>query len=366
MSELQIGLLAIGAVVIGAVYAYNRLQERRFQRRMREAFGEAREDALLEGASGAAGAEGRREPRLELSAAPPLREASPIPAAPPATSPGTREAPAWGFDAVLDYVAEVDADEPIPEPALAELLSRLAACGKPVRATGFSPESGSWEEIGRGSAGRYTKLRLALQLVNRAGPVNPAQLAAFCDAVRGCAERAAARALCPDAQPALKTARELDAFCTEVDVAIGVNVVAADGAVFAATRIRALAESAGFKLEHDGVFHYRDEHRQTLFTLDNHEPAPFLPEQVKNLTTRGVTLMLDVPRVADGARALARMLEIARGLAASLGGRLVDDNRVPLTEAGVARIEQQLRSIQAAMAARGIPAGSARALRLFS
>lgn len=366
MSELQIGLLAIGVVVIGAIYAYNRLQERRFHRRMREAFGEARGDALFEDAGGLPQSAGRREPRLELPPGPPAREEKSAPAALSTLSSGSRETTAWGFDAVLDYVAEIDADAPIPEPSVAELLGRIAACGKPVRAIGFSPESGSWEEIGRGRAGRYTKLRLALQLVNRAGPVNPAQLAAFCDAVRGCAERAAARALCPEAQPALETARELDTFCSEVDVAIGINVVAAGGAAFTGTRIRALAESAGFKLEHDGVFHYRDERRQTLFTLDNHEPAPFLPEQIKNLTTRGVTLLLDVPRVADGVRALGRMLEIARSLAASLGGRLVDDNRAPLTEPGVARIEEQLRSIQAAMAARGIPAGSARALRLFS
>jgi hypothetical protein len=364
MSELQIGLLVIGAAVIAAVYAYNRIQEHRFRRRMREAFGSAPEDVLLETGSGRSPPDGRLEPRLEPAvigrAAHEAAPAAPQPVAP------AREAPARGFDAVLDYVAEVDAPSPIPEALLGELMSRIAGCGKPVRATGYSPESGSWEEIERGSPGRYTRLRLALQLVNRAGAVNAAQLGAFCDAIRSCADRIGAQALCPDVQPALKAARELDAFCAEVDVAIGINVVAADGAVFTGTRIRALAESAGFKLEPDGVFHYRDEHRQTLFTLDNHEPAPFLPEQVKNLTTRGVTLLLDVPRVADGARALARMLEVAASLATSLGGKLVDDNRIALTEAGVARIQAQVRSIQAAMAGRGIPAGSARALRLFS
>jgi FtsZ-interacting cell division protein ZipA len=60
------------------------------------------------------------------------------------------------------------------------------------------------------------------------------------------------------------------------------------------------------------------------------------------------------------------MLKIAVGLAAGLGGRVVDDNRAVLTEAGAARIKEQLRSIHAAMAKQGVPAGSARALRLFS
>ena len=137
--------------------------------------------------------------------------------------------------------------------------------------------------------------------------------------------------------------------------------------LFAGTRIRAQAEAAGFKLEPDGVFHFRNDQRQTLFTLDNHEPAPFLPEQIKSLSTRGITLLLDVPRVANGGEALERMLADRRPVSrTAIGGRLVDDNRAALSEAGIARIKEQVRSIQAAMAARDVPAGSARALRLFS
>jgi FtsZ-interacting cell division protein ZipA len=164
----------------------------------------------------------------------------------------------------------------------------------------------------------------------------------------------------------LKNARELDAFCAEVDVAVGVNIVAAEGGKFPGFRIRAAAETAGFKLESDGVFHYRGGLRETLFTLDNHEPAPFLPESIKGLSTRGVTLLLDVPRVADGAEVLARMLEAAHSLAAALGGRVVDDNSAALSDAGLARIKEQVRSIHAKMDLHGIPAGSPRALRLFS
>jgi FtsZ-interacting cell division protein ZipA len=168
-----------------------------------------------------------------------------------------------------------------------------------------------------------------------------------------------------DIEAALERARELDAFCAEVDIAIGVNVVASEGR-FGGTRIRSLAEGAGFKLEPTGLFHYLDEHRQTLFTLDNHEPAPFLPEQIKHLSTGGVTLLLDVPRVADGEAALAHMLAVGIELAQGLGGTLVDDNRVPLNDNAVRAIQQQVKAIHARMQARGIAPGSERALRLFS
>jgi ZipA-like protein with FtsZ-binding domain len=266
----------------------------------------------------------------------------------------------------IDFIAGIDAPAPIPDAVLGELLSRVAACGKRVRAAGFNASIGEWEDLGRAGGIRGTSLRLALQLVDRTGPVTAPQLGVFSDAVKHCAGRIGATAEMSDVQAALKTARDLDGFCAEVDVAIGLNIVAPEGGAFAGTRIRALAEAAGFKLEPEGVFHYRDDQRGTLFTLDNHEPAPFIPEQIKSLSTTGITLLLDVPCVSDGQHALGRMIDIAKGLAEALGGRLVDDNRVALNDPGLSKIRQQLNAIHATMEARGVNAGSARALRLFA
>jgi hypothetical protein len=285
---------------------------------------------------------------------------------PGAVSDPGRAEPSGSVDTVLDYAAEIEADAPIPDSVIGELTSRIASCGKPVHLAGLDPHRGSWEDVARGRGARFTRLRVTLQMVNRSGAINAAQLATFCDAVRVSAERISARANCPDTNAALKSARDLDAFCAEVDVAIGINVIAPEGGEFPGNRIRSAAESTGFKLEPDGVFHYRNEHRQTLFTLDNHEPAPFLPESVNGLSTRGVTLLLDVPRVADGAGTLDRMLAVADHLAKVLGGTLVDDNRAALSEAGTARIREQVKSIHGVMETHGIPAGSPRALRLFS
>lgn len=364
MSDLQLSLLGIGVVIIGGGCLYNWLQERRFRRRLEQAFGDGPDDVLLQSRAQPGSGAGRIEPQLQQTPAPRRRPANGGPA--PAALRPRSTASELGFDAELDFVAEVEAPGPINGPVVEELLSKIAECGKPVRALGYRPETSSWEEAGRGSSARYTGLQLGLQLVNRSGIVNPAQLASFCEAVRSCAERAGGLALCPDTQAALGGARELDAFCSKVDVAVGVNVVAQEGTAFSGTDIREFAEASGFQLEPDGVFHYRGEGRRTAFTLDNHEPAPFLPEQIKKLTTRGVTLMLDVPRVEEGLAVLDRMLDIGRSFAAALGGRLVDDNRSTLSEAGIDKIREQLRTIHAALAAREMPAGGERALRLFS
>jgi len=373
MSDLQISLLVVGVVVVGAVYLFNWVQERRLRRRLEEAFGPEHDDVLLKTPPSSRQEQHRVEPQLQepaelrgATSADSLVETSAgsesvVPGTPAGTSPYEP-----GFDAAIDFIAEIEADAPIPDAVITELLNKIAVCGKPVRGAGCSAATGRWEDLGRGGGNRSTSLRLAIQLVDRSGPINPAQLASFCDAVTNCARRISARVVLPDVQAAIRLARELDGFCADVDVAIGLNIVAPEGRNFSGTEIRTLAESAGFKLEPDGIFRYRDEGHRTLFTLDNHEPAPFIPEQVKSLSTTGVTLLLDVPRVAGGKDVLNRMIEIGKSLAQALGGRLVDDNRVALSDSGIGKIRQQLRDIHAAMGARGIEAGSARALRLFA
>ncbi|HYC45945.1 MAG TPA: cell division protein ZipA C-terminal FtsZ-binding domain-containing protein [Burkholderiales bacterium] len=364
MSDLQVSLLIIGAVVVGGVTAFNWFQQWRLRRRLENAFGEKHEDVLLREEAPAA-APARVEPQLDAGRVEPTFE----PAASAAPSGDQDLAaslpPVPTFDPEIDYIVALDAAEPISAAGLAELHTKAAACGRRFRVVGYSFAAREWEEAARLSGGRYAHLKLALQLVNRTGPVDLGALTSFCAAAQECAERFSARASCADIEAALARARDLDAFCAEVDVAIGVNIVSSTGKL-AGTRIRALAEAAGFKLEPQGVFHYQDENRETLFTLDNHEPAPFLPEQIKHLSTTGVTLLLDVPRVGDGYTALDRMITVGADLARGLGGTLVDDNKVPLSDASVRAIRQQLKAIYERMAARGLPPGSARALRLFS
>ena len=47
----------------------------------------------------------------------------------------------------------------------------------------FDEASGTWRELDREVAGNFRAARLALQLVNRAGPVAPETLAQFRDAL---------------------------------------------------------------------------------------------------------------------------------------------------------------------------------------
>lgn len=358
MSDLQISLLVIGAFVVAGVYLFNVWQERQLRRRAEQAFAREHDDVLLQDTAVREDIPaGRVEPKLQVAA----------PMAPVRTRAPVRAPELTVVDPVIDYVVEVS----IPAEADGadlheELLALAAGWGKPVQVAGYDPASGEWQAAGiRGSA-RFSQIRFALQMTNRAGCVEQSRLIAFRDAVLRWAERSQGTAKCLDVAEAHAMAVQLDRFCADVDIAIGINVVAHDGNPFSGTKIRALAEAAGLKLEPDGVFYLCGDHGDTLFTLDNHEPMPFMPDQMKTLFTSGVTFLLDVPRVEHALRAFDAMLDMARNFVMALDGMLVDDNRSPLSDSAIATIRRQLESILAKMEAGQIAAGSARALRLFS
>ncbi len=374
MSDLQISLLGIGAVVIVAVLLYNGYQQRKLRQRLGEAFGDPHQDVLLgEGATamGAAATPPARtqvriEPQMDDERAEPEQRTNAVRAAPPAAVVPDAPPSLANIDEAIDCVATLASDVPLSSAQVAEILSGVAACGRTWRAAGFNTGSGRWEEINRAVTGQYTRLRLALQMANRGGPLSAVQLGAFSDALNTLATRFSASVQLPDTDLVLTEARALDAFCADVDVAIGINVIAAEGETFSGGRVRALVESEGFHLEPDGVFHLEDAREQTLLNISNQEAAPFLPEAVNTMSTRGLTILLDVPRVADADFALQRMFELGRSLSVTLKGRLVDDNRATLTTSSMDKIRQQLKDIHVAMNARGIAPGSPRALRLFS
>ena len=352
MGDLQISLLVIGALVVAGVYLFNLRQERQFRQRVEKAFAKDRPDVLLGGTPVEPAR--RVEPSLALDAA----------AASPA-APLAAVAADVVIDPVIDYVVEVNLPAATAGAGLRdELRALMAESNKLVLAEGYAADSGDWVDAGGGSA--FSRLRFALQMSNRAGCVTQNQLATFRDAVAKWGGERNGEVKFLDAEAAHAMAVQLDRFCADVDIAIGINVVSSDGSPFTGARIRALAEQNALRLEADGVFYARGANGEVLYTLDNHEPMPFVPEQMRALHTRGVTFLLDVPRVASALATLDAMLAVARAFAAEIGGMLVDDNRARLSDSAIAAIRRQLEGILAKMEAGRIPAGGARALRLFA
>lgn len=391
MSDFQLGILALGAVVIGAVFGYNWFQERRYRQQTKTAFEREHPDVLLD-VPGRDGKGERLEPALDDDMPNPLdpaphkesagstqadtliryAQANPASEAAPDVADMTEMSEdeldqslssieqqlliATLLDPMLDFIAEVRFEQPVTLPRLPSF-----AIDKRVEMLGNNPDSG-WE---RARANRsYSQLNIGVQMVDRRGPLNESELNAFCSQAQDFAEQHGSNASFPQRQTRLTAARELDQFCAGVDVMIGLNLLSA--LPFDGERLRALAESAGMQLEADGHFHYLSDSGNVLFMLGNANGQPFSQDSLAHDDFSALTLLFDVPRVAGGISVFDRAVALARQLAGELDAQLIDDNQRPLTESGINTIRHQLQQLYSRMDDRGIAPGSVAALRLFA
>ena len=357
-SELQIALIGAGIAAVVLVVGYNKWQERRHRREAERAFKSEHRDVLLEPREEPVAGE-RREPGIGAAEGEPRR----FNEAPMKRS--TPELPRL-LDPRADCVIRLETIEALEVGRVwAIQAEQLAGLGKPVYWFGFNDAENVWQPLGPDSGGACHWFCAALQLVNREGSIGETDFMRFSGGVQRVAD--ALMSLPPALPPraeTLRNATELDRFCADVDVQIGVNVVARDGQ-FEGRAIHAVAEKHGLRLGADGAYHMVDgEH--SVFAVANLESGRFSPESLKGLVTRGLTLVIDVPRVANGGAAFDRMMKMATTLAGELGGDVVDDNRAPFGAEAAAIIRGQIGQFQSRMADHDIPAGSPLALRLFS
>ena len=371
MSDFQIGMILAGVAIVGGVFGLNWWQERSFRRKAEQAFEKPAQDVLLEPKPKTAARASSDTQRLEPSLSMPLNPAtSPRAAMPQAPVPGADNTVAASrvdpvLESVVDFIADFVLVEPVPAHKLLVAIEDAGQLGKPVRWMGLIDGEG-WQPITPGSAHSYSQIRAGLQLADRKGPLAESQLLEFVRIVHALAADIGANVELPQRQPALQAAGELDAFCAEVDVLIGLNIVSRDGTPFPATKIRSLCEAAGMELADDGLFHYRNENGQTLFSMCNLGQESFSSATMRQMKLNAVTLLFDVPRVAGGISVFERVATLAKHLAESVDGELVDDNRRPLNEQGLGSIKRQLTDIYNRMQLRGIEPGSPLALRLFA
>lgn len=386
LTELQMGLIALGVVGVGAVIGYNLWQERRHRRTAERALGDAQPDVLIDPLH----APSRRvEPTLDIDLGGDL--ANDLPAEPvidlptddrpgaaahdtvqlaPAREPVMKmqpaddAAPAWA-DAKVEEVIVVELEAPVAATDFHRAWSELTRqVDTGLRLRGRDEQAGRWLELTPDTAANLSRIELAVQLADRRGPLGDASLSALAHALQAVADRFLAVVHFPDARELLGRAHELDNFAASVDVQIGINLVAGENPI-SGTKLRGLAEAQGFTLE-NGLFRARDDAGATLYTLGNLDAAEFIAETMKNLQTVGVTLLLDVPTVADGARNFDRMVTLAEQFAHALGARVVDDNRQPLSPASLGVIRGKIAEFQTRLTQFGIAPGSASARRLFS
>ena len=210
-----------------------------------------------------------------------------------------------------------------------------------------------WEELHPEST--YSDLQLAIQLASRKGAIGVLELSDFCSRAQALADTLGSQIDMPSVSTMLDSAKELDVMAAESDIQLSINVVFDEPCPWG--NFDALMRQRGFKLSRNGRQYEYLSKGALLFNSADLDP---------NKSVSQVTLLLEVPLVAQEERAFERMLAEGVEIAQAAHGRLVDDNGINLSEAAVISIRQHLDVLYANLEKSGIPAGSSTASRLFS
>lgn len=353
MSELQISLLGIGAAVIVAVYLYNLWLQQQYQRKFGSAF-KPQEDVLYQG-----GASKNRDTLMED-----FESDNHLPT--DKVKVNVQDEVCLLLDETTDYIVEIYPIGLASSDALGPLWQRRFDFGKNVNACGLNTATGKWEKVIADSPLTYNVFKLSLQLANRSGAVSAARLSDFRDLVHDIGLHLQADTTVPNVSDAATRALQLDAFCAEVDQMIGINLLPNGDITLSANEVSQATKTRGMNLQADGAFHLLDARGFTLYSLCNVDTTPFQHHTFNHMRVKGLTLLLDVPRVEHPAERFDEMVVLARGLAKELGATVVDDYRVPLSDSSLAKIREQIVAIEDRMLIGDIEPGSARARRLFA
>ena len=404
MTDLQMSLIAASGVFVVGVIGYNKWQEYKARKSVERAFATDHDDVLMKG--GAAPerafepAVERHEPVFDVAAAADTPEAAPVfealapqpdalaepvvheprlaPAGAAPAPSGLASAPAAALepagaiaatppaqlaenlvDPLIDCIIPLSVEGALRGERILPILQKLRRVGnKPVHYVGLAV-NGDWEPIVHG--GVYTKLQAGVQLATRTTALNELEYSELVTRLRAVADEIQAEPEVPDMIEVMSEAKTLHRFVAGHDAQLGVNL-ASKGAPWAMSTLIGALENAGFDVRPDGKFAMPDGAAHgagVLFTLSTNVTLG------ADSTSR-LTLLLDVPCVAPAKDGFGRMVACAKDLEQRLDGAIVDDFDQPLGDQALDEIGGQVREFYQEMDASDIPAGSTRALRLFS
>ena len=420
MSDLQIALIAIGALIILAVLILNWWQERRFHRQAQSQFADLKNDALLPESS---------------SQTPPDNEAHDdgLISEQDDTQSGledgvydiadAQDADNFTINVAVKIDAEdapafdtltvtADSEEPQPSQAIEEvapsapaepkvsaglpsmLLSKIDTTAllylakestmltlkessralfdgldKPFFIHALDKNQ-TWQVLDDDDTQTYQPvLRVAcsLQLADRGGAVTRSTLSRFQLAVTELALKINADLEWHDIESIQLQANELDEFCIAVDKTVGFHLSHGENGAFSAAKLTALAEAQGLAANDAGCLQaFNPQSAKPSFIIFNTENQLTAFNAASDALIKSVIFQLDIPRVDECTLAFKQMVKVAKSLAVDLNANLLDANNRILNDQQIEQIFQQVDSIQDAMRLRGIEPGSEAALRLFS
>ena len=223
----------------------------------------------------------------------------------------------------------------------------------------------AWQSTeGLSGSASFDHILLAIQLVDRQGPVSQAHIQTF---------RMLSEKTKNDLDGGLiwlshsnieEDAKDLNQFCALVDHMMTLTLIPKNNGIFDNEKLIETLKIDGFKVNKDGyhVFKGRDKHSLFRVTALNQQPLSF------NLDPfiQGILFQMDLPLTISCKDSFDTMLESITNFQKELECMLVDSNKKELNINHIERIRYQVEKIENQMVAKNIIPGSSCARRLFS
>ena len=397
MSNLQISLAVIGAVLLALIVAYNTWtnhrnspkkpkptepgaapaepalrQEPAFEHLLDQALhGDSSSSTQHPTATTTAPPLAQDSEATDEAAAPPPAKKQPK-AAPPAPAAATAAKPVsppdrrLSLDKLIDAIATLHCEQAVPGDAVLAALPPTRRVGSKFFAIeGWNDSSQQWEQPV--ASQRYSRFQAGVQLANRTGALNEIEFSEFVHKVQAFADTLHAAAEFPEMPHEVARAKSLDDFASQHDAQLTFVL-----------RARQAAWSAGYLQQNASRMGFVQGSMAGRMLLP--APTPGMPpvlilafdtqaalaEDLEQSAVRDLMLCLDVAQVNRSEQPFNRLREVATVLCRTMDGVLCDQNGQPLPAMAMDPIATDLELLYDQLDSHGLSAGSALARRLFS
>ena len=296
--------------------------------------------------------------------APAATLAEPAPVAepsPPPVTPRPKLLSEWPFDERLHVHASVVSLSGGPFDA-APFVSAAGRALAWVRLFRQSP----WETFDPANVGSVQQLALALPLASRAGPIEPQDMDEWRFVLTELAHAQGCEAHFHGFRDGPERAAELDSFLAAVDIIPVAYLVKKDGGHWLGTRLRGTLEANGFRLQSDGRFAYHEvESDVVIFHMVDGFERPFTPERLRTENFTALRCTLEPVRLKQPLARFDMYRQSLRALAKLLDADLKTSDGDTLDDALFVAMREDVKTAMDALVNAGIEPGSETARSLF-
>ena len=144
-----------------------------------------------------------------------------------------------------------------------------------------------------------------------------------------------------------KTVASEVAAATSNELLVIFHVMAREAEKFTGPMIARMMSELELEYGDLGIYHYNVERldkKQSVYCVANMvKPGNFDLNAMEQFSTRGLTMIMQLPGPEDGLKAFNIMVEHAQRLAAFLNGDLLDENRNPLTKQTISLCKERVQ-----------------------